>query len=175
MHYFNPFHCHSLLYYSSPKIYLCFYLNYTEMLMNYSLRCHTIFQRTHFKLGCNILSTPIWLPWPLWYVTLQFWLCERETLRKSLFACWFNFVILTVLIKFNDVETRKDEDNEEPNNVEDDEEDEVDNAEEELDAYEALDLVLTSLCSDFTFCWMFLCYIRHINFILCLLFFFSPL
>lgn len=65
---------------------------------------------------------------------------------------------MTVLIKFNDVETTRDEDNEEPNNVEDDEEDEVDNAEEELDAYEALDLVLTSLCSDFTFCWMFLCY-----------------
>jgi hypothetical protein len=66
-----------------------------------------------------------------------------------------NFVILTVRIKFNDVETTRDEDNEVPNNVEDDEEDEVDNAEEELDAYEALDLVLTSLCSDFTFCWMF--------------------
>ncbi|XP_062170163.1 uncharacterized protein LOC133875905 [Alnus glutinosa] len=37
-------------------------------------------------------------------------------------------------------ETTRDEDNEVPNNVEDDEEDEVDNAEEELDAYEALDL-----------------------------------
>ena len=36
-----------------------------------------------------------------------------------------------------------DEDNVEPNNVEDDEEDEVDNAEDELDGYEALDLVLT--------------------------------
>jgi hypothetical protein len=82
---------------------------------------------------------------------------------------------LTVLIKFNDVGTTRDEDNEEPNNVEDDEEDEVDNAEEELDAYEAFDLVLTSLCSDFTFCRMFLCYI--INGILISYFassFFSP-
>lgn len=61
---------------------------------------------------------------------------------------------MTALIKFNDVESTRNED-EEPNNVEDEEEDEVDNAEEELDQYEALDLVLASPCSDFTFCWIY--------------------
>lgn len=66
---------------------------------------------------------------------------------------------MEVLIKFNDVEPMGNEDNVEPNNVEDDEEDEVDNAEDELDGYEALDLVLTSLLTEFTFYWIFYIYI----------------
>ena len=69
---------------------------------------------------------------------------------------------MKVLIKFNDVEPTGDEDNVEPNNVEDDEEDEVDNAEDELDGYEALDLVLTSLLTEFTFCWIFYKYIINV-------------
>jgi len=50
----------------------------------------------------------------------------------------------------------------EPNNVEDDEEDEVDNAEDELDGYDTLDLVLTSLLTEFTFCWIFCTYIINV-------------
>ena len=69
---------------------------------------------------------------------------------------------MKVLIKFNDVEPTGDEDNVEPNNVEDDEEDEVDNAEDELDGYEALDLVLTSLLTEFMFCWIFYTYIINV-------------
>ena len=69
---------------------------------------------------------------------------------------------MKVLIKFNDVEPTGDEDNVDPNNVEDDEEDEVDNAEDELDGYEALDLVLTSLLTEFTFCWIFYTYIINV-------------
>lgn len=69
---------------------------------------------------------------------------------------------MEVLIKFNDVEPTGNEDNVEPNNVEDDEEDEVDNAEDELDGYEALDLVLTSLLTEFTFCWIFYIYIINV-------------
>ena len=69
---------------------------------------------------------------------------------------------MKVLIKFNDVEPTGNEDNVEPNNVEDDEEDEVDNAEDELDGYEALDLVLTSLLTEFTFCWIFYTYMINV-------------
>ena len=69
---------------------------------------------------------------------------------------------MKVLIKFNDVEPTGDEDNVEPNNVEDDEEDEADNAEDELDGYEVLDLVLTSLLTEFTFCWIFYTYMINV-------------
>lgn len=59
------------------------------------------------------------------------------------------------IIKVNYAEPTENEDNEDPSNVEDDEEDEAENGEEELDQYEALDLVLASLWSYFTFCWIF--------------------